>query len=81
VSGITTRPHDAAIVRATTAMARAMDLGVVAEGIETGEQRDALVAMGIERGQGWLFGRPMTAEQAAQRVIAQWEDVGTPWPR
>jgi diguanylate cyclase (GGDEF)-like protein len=77
VSGITTRPHDAAIVRATTAMAHAMNLGVVAEGIETVEQRDALVAMGIERGQGWLLGRPMTAEQAAQRVIAQWEDVGT----
>jgi diguanylate cyclase (GGDEF)-like protein len=78
VSGITTRPHDAAIVRATTAMAHAMDLGVVAEGIETVEQRDALVAMGIERGQGWLLGRPMAAEEAAQRVIAQWEDVGTP---
>jgi diguanylate cyclase len=78
VSGITIRPHDAAIVRATTAMAHAMNLGVVAEGIETVEQRDALVAMGIERGQGWLLGRPMTAEQAAQRVIAQWEDVATP---
>jgi diguanylate cyclase (GGDEF)-like protein len=78
VSGITTRPHDAAIVRATTAMAHAMNLGVVAEGIETVEQRDALVAMGIERGQGWLLGRPMTAEQAAGRVIAQWEAVGTP---
>jgi diguanylate cyclase len=78
VSGITTRPHDAAIVRATTVMAHAMNLGVVAEGIETAEQRDALVAMGIERGQGWLLGRPMTAEQAAQRVIAQWEDVATP---
>jgi EAL domain-containing protein (putative c-di-GMP-specific phosphodiesterase class I) len=78
VSGITTRPHDAAIVRATTAMAKAMNLGVVAEGIETVEQRDALVAMGIERGQGWLFGRPMTAEQAALRVIAQWSDVATP---
>jgi diguanylate cyclase (GGDEF)-like protein len=78
VSGITTRPHDAAIVRATTAMAKAMNLGVVAEGIETVEQRDALGAMGIERGQGWLFGRPMTAEQAARHVIAQWADVGTP---
>jgi diguanylate cyclase len=81
VSGITTRPHDAAIVRATTVMARAMNLEVVAEGIETVEQRDALVAMGIDRGQGWLFGRPMTADQAAQRVIAQWEDVAAPGPR
>jgi diguanylate cyclase (GGDEF)-like protein len=78
VSGITTRPHDHAIVRATAAMAQAMQLGVVAEGIETAEQRDALVGMGIERGQGWLFGRPMTADQAAALVTGQWEDVGSP---
>jgi diguanylate cyclase (GGDEF)-like protein len=78
VSGITTRSHDHAIVRATTAMAHAMQLGVVAEGIETPEQRDLLAAMGIERGQGWLFGRPMTADQAARLVIAQWEDAAAP---
>lgn len=78
VSGITTRPHDHAIVRATAAMADAMQLGVVAEGIETSQQRDALVAMGIERGQGWLFGRPMTADDAAQLVTAQWADAATP---
>jgi diguanylate cyclase len=78
VSGITTRPHDLAIVRATAAMAHAMHLGVVAEGIETPEQRDALVALGIERGQGWFFGRPMTADQAAALVVAQWEDATSP---
>jgi diguanylate cyclase (GGDEF)-like protein len=78
VSGITTRSHDHAIVRATTAMAHAMQLGVVAEGIETPEQRDALVALGIERGQGWLFGRPMSAAQALELVSAQWQDAATP---
>jgi diguanylate cyclase (GGDEF)-like protein len=78
VSGLTTRPHDHAIVRATAAMAHAMRLGVVAEGIETPEQRDVLVDMGVERGQGWLFGRPMTADQAAEFVTAQWEDAATP---
>ena len=78
VSGITTRPHDLAIVRATAAMAHAMHLGVVAEGIETPEQRDALVALGIERGQGWFFGRPMTADQATALVVAQWEDATSP---
>jgi diguanylate cyclase (GGDEF)-like protein len=78
ISGITTRPHDHAIVRATVAMAHAMQLGVVAEGIETPEQRDALVALGIERGQGWLFGRPMTAAQAVELVSAQWQDAPAP---
>jgi EAL domain-containing protein (putative c-di-GMP-specific phosphodiesterase class I) len=55
-----------------------MRLGVVAEGIETPEQRDVLVTMGIERGQGWLFGHPMAADDAAELVTAQWEDAATP---
>ncbi len=78
VAGIPARSHDHAIVRATTAMAHAMQLGVVAEGIETTEQRDLLADLGIERGQGWLFGRAMTADQAARLVLAQWEDAGAP---
>jgi diguanylate cyclase len=74
VSGLTSRPEDHAIVRATAAMARALGLAVVAEGIETVEQRDALVELGIERGQGWLLGRPVPPSEAARIVSREWTD-------
>ena len=73
VAGVTTRPEDLAIVRATAAMAQALGLAVVAEGIETEEQRVALVELGITRGQGWLLGRPMPASAAASVVSREWD--------
>lgn len=50
---------DAAITRALIAMSRDMGLVTVAEGIETSEQHEALVALGCPFGQGYLYGRPM----------------------
>ncbi len=57
VDGLGDVPGDEAIVRAVTAMASALQLGVVAEGVETRRQRDILCALGIQHGQGWLWGR------------------------
>jgi diguanylate cyclase (GGDEF)-like protein len=57
VDGLGDVPGDEAIVRAVTAMASALNLGVVAEGVETARQRDILCELGIEHGQGWLWGR------------------------
>ena len=48
----------ASVVTAVLALARALDMNVVAEGIETIEQRQALMDMGCELGQGYLLGRP-----------------------
>ncbi|MGL5857870.1 MAG: putative bifunctional diguanylate cyclase/phosphodiesterase [Angustibacter sp.] len=73
VSEITSRREDQAIVRATAAMANALGMSVVAEGIETAEQRDVVADAGIGYGQGWLFGRPMSPDAAAERVIRQWD--------
>ena len=53
---------DAAVVRTMLELARALGLRVVAEGVETPAQRDALRQMGCEMAQGYLFGRPMDAE-------------------
>ena len=46
------------VVAAILALARALGIGVIAEGIETAAQRDALLAMGCEFGQGFLLGQP-----------------------
>ncbi|MBM2621438.1 GGDEF domain-containing protein [Actinoplanes sp. LDG1-06] len=56
VTGLGLSPEDDAIVRAVVAMSHALDLTVIAEGVETRLQRDALAAVGVTRGQGWLWG-------------------------
>ena len=62
VSGIEQDADDEEIVRAIVAMSFAMRMQVVAEGIETPGQRDLLHRLGVRLGQGWLFGRPVAAE-------------------
>jgi diguanylate cyclase (GGDEF)-like protein/PAS domain S-box-containing protein len=62
---------DAAIAAAIIAMARHLNLEVVAEGIERGEQNDWLQAEGCRLGQGYYFGHPEPAEALTQRLIGQ----------
>ena len=61
VSQIATPPKDFAIVAATVRLAHALDLHVVAEGVETPEQMEFVCRAGCDQMQGYLFGRPMTA--------------------
>lgn len=59
-------PHetaDAAIVDAVMAMARGLGLEVVAEGVETAEQRDYLRQVGCDEVQGYFYARPMPAHE------------------
>ena len=51
------------IVRTIIAMAQNLDLKVIAEGIETPSQLDALKDLGCESGQGYLLARPMSADE------------------
>jgi diguanylate cyclase (GGDEF)-like protein len=50
-----------AVVRAVIELSRALDLDVIAEGIETPAQRDAVRSLGCTFGQGYLFARPAPA--------------------
>lgn len=53
-----------AICCAVVSLARALGMYVVAEGVETAEQRDALMALGCDEVQGYLFSKPVAPEAA-----------------
>lgn len=72
ISNITTDRIQHAIVKAILDLAKALDMRVIAEGIETEEQRDVLLNMGCEHGQGYWFGKPVTADVATEMLIKQY---------
>jgi diguanylate cyclase (GGDEF)-like protein len=51
------------LIKATVDVARRFGLEVVAEGVETTLQRSRLESLGVNYMQGWLFGRPMPADE------------------
>lgn len=60
------QPDCAAIVRSVIALARDLRIGVVAEGVETQPQLDALRDAGCDEVQGYLIGRPVSAAEVAR---------------
>lgn len=58
--------NDAAIITAIIALAHALNLTVVAEGVETEEQRNLLRILECELMQGYLFSHPLTVEDATR---------------
>jgi EAL domain-containing protein (putative c-di-GMP-specific phosphodiesterase class I) len=62
VRDVLTDPSDAAIARTIVALGQSLGLMVIAEGVESEEQRDFLASIGCYAYQGYLFGRPVAVE-------------------
>ena len=63
VRDLMTNANDASIARTVVALAHSLDLSVIAEGVETEEQRALLERFGCSHWQGYLFGRPAPADE------------------
>jgi len=62
-------PNDAEIIRAIVAMARSLNLEVIAEGVETPEQLAFLQALGCHLYQGFIYSRPLPLKEFRQLLI------------
>jgi diguanylate cyclase (GGDEF)-like protein len=63
-------PTNRAVVQAIIDLASTLELSIVAEGIESRDQVDALVALGCEHGQGYLFTRPVPGDEIPAAALA-----------
>jgi EAL domain-containing protein (putative c-di-GMP-specific phosphodiesterase class I) len=72
VRDIPTDGNAAAISAAIVALARSLRLNVIAEGVESREQAEVLIAQGCVEGQGYLYSRPLPADR-----FVEWLQRGT----
>lgn len=63
VRDILTEPNDAAIAEAVVSLGRSLRLNVIAEGVETEEQRNILEDIGCHTYQGYFFSRPLPVDE------------------
>ncbi len=69
VSNITQDPNDAAIVQAIIALGRTLGMTTIAEGVETEAQLGYLRSLNCKEMQGYLYSRPLPAEEFAELLI------------
>jgi diguanylate cyclase (GGDEF)-like protein len=63
IKGLGHETEDTAIIRAVVTLAQSLGIMVTAEGVETAEQLFQLRAVGCDRGQGYYFARPVSADR------------------
>ncbi len=71
-------PNDAAIAQTVVALGRTLGLQVIAEGVETDEQRSFLCEMGCEAFQGYLFSRPVPPAEFEAQLHGAWRPLVPP---
>jgi EAL domain-containing protein (putative c-di-GMP-specific phosphodiesterase class I) len=65
VSEAVTSAHHRVLIEATVRVARSLRMSTVAEGIETAGQAAVVRELGCEKGQGYLFSKPLSAAELA----------------
>jgi diguanylate cyclase (GGDEF)-like protein len=78
VSQVESSAHHRVLVEATLRVARSLGMRTVAEGIETEGQADILAALQCDKGQGYLFARPMPADDATRWLMQRRSPVPQP---
>jgi len=73
-------PESSAIIRAVTTLADGLGVPVTVEGIEDAAAHAAVAGFGCAVGQGWYFGKPMTADQAAALVRTRCDEAAEQLP-
>ena len=71
VSDLCKDPHDTAIVRAIITLGHALDLTVVAEGVETRDQLESLAELDCDVVQGFLFSKALSKDDFEQLLVEQ----------
>jgi diguanylate cyclase (GGDEF)-like protein len=71
VRDLGTDPAAAVLVEGFLSIARGLGVAVIAEGVETEEQRRRLLAMGCRLAQGYLFGRAMPLDETRIRLVIE----------
>ncbi|MFA0122734.1 EAL domain-containing protein, partial [Vibrio sp. 10N.261.48.A2] len=67
IESLATSIHDKMIVKSVVDLAQNLGLSVVAEGVETEEQRRYLEEVGCDMVQGYYYSRPLTAEELIRK--------------
>jgi EAL domain-containing protein (putative c-di-GMP-specific phosphodiesterase class I) len=70
VKGVGLETEDTAIVRAVITLAQSLGISVTAEGVETADQLAQLRAIGCDRGQGYYFARPVSADRLPELLAS-----------
>ena len=75
VVAVSDSERDRLILRSTIDLAHSLGMQVVAEGVETAEVQDALLALGCDMIQGYVFSRPLAFEDAAAFLLRPRADI------
>jgi EAL domain-containing protein (putative c-di-GMP-specific phosphodiesterase class I) len=79
IAAMTHKRESRKIVAAIIGLGHSLGIITVAEGVESEEQAEMLLWLGCKRGQGWLYGRPVTADHISALIAAPRRELpGTP---